>query len=373
MSQDTNVNNLIINKLTKQQYEGITNPDPTQLYFITDDNGITSLDDISLSSLSNGQILKYNSTSGKWENANLPAEVTETTVTNWGFTKNVGTVTSVNNVSPVNGNVSLTIPDPLPTQTGNSGKYLTTNGTTASWATISIPTVDQTYDSTSTNAQSGVAIAGANFLQNTATGTNALTILGTAATSNTATNVGTGTSVTATAGTAIGRAAEVSGTYGTGLGTAAKVTAAYGIQIGYGTNSTASTLSVGFNASSSANRKNWELLDVTTGLIPNARLSTLVGADGTNDGTAGIVPAPAASDNTKFLKGDGTWATVDALPSQTSQSGKFLTTNGTTASWDNIPTEIPTQTGNSGKYLTTNGTTASWSDVYAMVITDYTA
>ena len=136
MSQDTNVNNLIINKLTKQQYEGITNPDPTQLYFITDDNGIASLDDISLSSLSNGQILKYNSTSGKWENANLPAEVTETTVTNWGFTKNVGTVTSVNNVSPVNGNVSLTIPDPLPTQTGNSGKYLTTNGTTASWATV---------------------------------------------------------------------------------------------------------------------------------------------------------------------------------------------------------------------------------------------
>lgn len=41
----------------------------------------------------------------------IPSEVTETTVSNWGFTKNVGTVTSVNNVSPVNGNVSLTIPD----------------------------------------------------------------------------------------------------------------------------------------------------------------------------------------------------------------------------------------------------------------------
>lgn len=137
MSQDTNVQNLIINKLTKQQYEGITNPDPTQLYFITDDNGIASLDDISLSSLSNGQILKYNSTTQKWENANLPAEVTETTVTNWGFTKNIGTVTKVNNTSPdSSGNVTLTIPDPLPTQTGNNGKFLTTNGTTASWANI---------------------------------------------------------------------------------------------------------------------------------------------------------------------------------------------------------------------------------------------
>lgn len=49
-----------------------------------------------------------------------------------GYTSNVGTVTSVNNVSPVNGNVSL-----------------------------SIPTVDQTYDATSANAQSGVAVASA--------------------------------------------------------------------------------------------------------------------------------------------------------------------------------------------------------------------
>lgn len=40
----------------------------------------------------------------------IPSEVTESTVSGWGFTKNTGTVTSVNNVSPVNGNVSLTIP-----------------------------------------------------------------------------------------------------------------------------------------------------------------------------------------------------------------------------------------------------------------------
>ena len=40
----------------------------------------------------------------------LPAEVTESTVSGWGFTKNTGTVTSVNNIQPVNGNVTLTIP-----------------------------------------------------------------------------------------------------------------------------------------------------------------------------------------------------------------------------------------------------------------------
>lgn len=36
--------------------------------------------------------------------------------------------------------------------------------------------------------------------------------------------------------------------------------------------------------------------------------STFTGADGTNAGTSGLVPAPAAADNVKFLKGDGTWA-----------------------------------------------------------------
>ena len=46
MSQDTNVENLIINKLTRAQYESITNPDPTQLYFITDEV-ISSADVIS--------------------------------------------------------------------------------------------------------------------------------------------------------------------------------------------------------------------------------------------------------------------------------------------------------------------------------------
>ena len=86
------------------------------------------------------------------------------------------------------------------------------------------------------------------------------------------------------------------------------------------------------------------------------------GADGTNAGTAGLVKAPAATDNTKFLKGDGTWGTVDALPSQTSQSGKFLTTNGTTVSWAAVDA-LPSQTSQSGKFLTTNGTSASWADV----------
>jgi hypothetical protein len=44
MSQDTNVENLIINKLTKAQYEGIASPSPTELYMVTDESGVTAED-----------------------------------------------------------------------------------------------------------------------------------------------------------------------------------------------------------------------------------------------------------------------------------------------------------------------------------------
>lgn len=43
MSQDTNIPNLIINKLTKQQYSGIT-PSDTELYFITDEDAYLPAD-----------------------------------------------------------------------------------------------------------------------------------------------------------------------------------------------------------------------------------------------------------------------------------------------------------------------------------------
>ena len=41
MSQDTNIPNLVINKLTKQQYEGTT-PSNTELYFVTDEDAYLS-------------------------------------------------------------------------------------------------------------------------------------------------------------------------------------------------------------------------------------------------------------------------------------------------------------------------------------------
>ena len=55
-------------------------------------------------------------------------------------------------------------------------------------------------------------------------------------------------------------------------------------------------------------------------------------------------------------------ANLDALPSQEGNENKFLTTNGTEASWANVDA-LPDQTGNADKILTTNGTNASWREV----------
>lgn len=55
----------------------------------------------------------------------------------------------------------------------------------------------------------------------------------------------------------------------------------------------------------------------TTYVMISNPVDVFHGADGTNPGTAGLVPAPLATDNTKFLKGDGTWAAGYTHPTYT--------------------------------------------------------
>lgn len=51
--------------------------------------------------------------------------------------------------------------------------------------------------------------------------------------------------------------------------------------------------------------------------------------------------------------------TGSGIPSQATHSGKYLTTNGSVASWGAV-SQVPSVTSNAGKYLYTDGTTASW-------------
>jgi hypothetical protein len=53
---------------------------------------------------------------------------------------------------------------------------------------------------------------------------------------------------------------------------------------------------------------------------------------------------------------------TETLPSQTGNSGKYLTTDGSNSSWGTVDL-LPDQSANSGKYLTTDGTTPSWGTI----------
>lgn len=163
-------------------------------------------------------------------------------------------------------------------------------------------TVDQTYDATSTNAQSGTAVAEAvaPALKNTATVSSALTILGTATNADYSLNIGQGSIVRNICSVAIGNGASAGerncvvvghtaeSTYGyqgcVAVGQYAKVKADYAIAIGRAVSATATrAIQLGSQTDGNAADNNvantlqvfqYQLLDGTTGKIPADRLGT---------------------------------------------------------------------------------------------------
>ena len=174
---------LTINKMTKAQYNAIT-PNADEIYLITDDNGLTQSDittalgytpvnPTSLATVAttgsyndladkpyipSGVIVDqtYNPSSANAQSgvaingAGFLTSITSSDVTTAlgytpynssnpnGYTSNVGTVTSVNNVQPVNGNVTIAIPT-VPTNISafnNDSGYIT--GITSSDVTTAL-------------------------------------------------------------------------------------------------------------------------------------------------------------------------------------------------------------------------------------------
>ena len=92
--------------------------------------------------------------------------------------------------------------------------------------------------------------------------------------------------------------------------------------------------------------------------------STIPGSDisGNISGNAANVTGTVAIANGGTGQTTASTAFAALAPSQTGNTGKYLTTDGTTISWAAVDS-LPAQTNNTNKVLTTNGTAASWDNV----------
>lgn len=242
----------------------------------------------------------------------------------------------------------------LPSQTGNAGKFLTTDGTDASWATVdTLPS--QSGNSGKFLKTNGTTASWANALTNTATGTNGITIASDNSNNRlNSINIGKSSQVLSDASVAYGNRARVtSGDFGIAIGDLATVSASYGVaisgncsasygvQLGQGTNSKVGTLHFGTHTGSS-----WVNYEVVSrdGTIPEARLAD------TTSATSGQV-----------LQLDSNLNAVWATP----QAGSSTLSN---------LTDVTITSASSGQVLSYNGTNWENSDpTPAMVIVDYTA
>ena len=210
------------------------------------------------------------------------------------------------------GNISIT---GLPTQTGNNGKFLTTNGSAASWTTLTTVATTGNYSdlvgkpgiTTSIVEDSGALLTSGGAF------TNLITKVEAGATANKIdiTKAGSKSTITINNVANATTASKLSST--TVGGTTQPI---------YLSNGTATALAYTIAKSVPADA-----------VFTDTTYDVFTGATSSAAGTAGLVKAPAAGDQNKYLQGNGEWTVVDTLPSQTGNSGKYLTTDGTTASW----------------------------------------
>ena len=238
--------------------------------------------------------------------------------------------TDLNN-KPVIGTGNLVIQ-----KNGSQVAVFDANSTSNVTANITVPTVSDTYSSSSSNAMSGIAVASAlqtvDAMKNTATGTNSLTILGTPTAASNATNIGPDTTATGSNAIALGKGAHANHNNS--------------IQIGPGTSFTTDELNVGFG------NENYTLLDGNTGLIPDDRISTNIArASALADKQDTLIAGRniIIEDNVISATGGGQGGSVDsvngdigdvivkAVQNQKDNSTMLKTWVGTKAEYDLIP------------------------------------
>ncbi len=125
--------------------------------FVKIQNGyeLQELHNVLITNPTTGQTLKYNSTTGLWENGSISGGVFEVFYqADSPSSPQLGDIWVESDVDvPEYDNISIDVL--VPNQSGNSGKYLTTNGSSVSWGTIDL----SSYAPLSSPALTGVPTA----------------------------------------------------------------------------------------------------------------------------------------------------------------------------------------------------------------------
>jgi len=319
----------------------------------------------------NGQTLVYNQTTSLWEKANITAG-TGISVTNGAGSitiaaTNSGTVTSVTGSSPIASSGGATpaisleanygdTQNPYASKTANF-VLAAPNGTAGvptfrAVVASDIPTLNQNTTGTSANVTGTVAIANGGTGQTTAN--TAFNALAPSQTSNANKYLKTdGTNSSWATVEALPSQTSQSGKYLTTDGTTASwspvtlPTQTY-TRTSFIATSGQTTFTVNYTSALLQVYLNGVLLDSTDYTASNGTTFVLASAAALNDIVEAIVYNVL---NVGQIAANGVVGGTN---------GYVLTSNGTAGAWLPAPVSLPSQASQAGKYLTTDGTTASW-------------
>jgi hypothetical protein len=360
-------------------------------------NGAWSIGSDNTSYGTSGQVLTSNGAAPPtWQPVGVTGTVTSVDASGGttGLTFNGGPITSSGTLT-LNGTLGIAnggtgqttagaaINALLPSQVSQSGKYLTTDGTTVSWSSV---TAAQILPSSVTV---GTSDSAASITGNTSTSGSGSPMTVAAG----ATSAGNGNSLTLAGGAAAsantgGAVVIRSGDSGAGGGGAGPVTVHADSSYGGGAvtvrgGDSSGNGSIGAVAGGgSLTLRGGDSSNASTGSIPGSvtirggnSIATTAGGSVTISGGTGpagggqlLFQTASTTSPTERLRitNGGAWGLGGA---NYGTSGQVLTSNGSGAppTWTTVASEsLPTQTGNSGKYLTTDGSSASWSAITSL-------
>ena len=248
-----------------------------------------------------------------------------------------------------------------PTSSGDSATkgyvdgLITTNAAYATAAATSATSAATSASSAATSATSAAASVSTIASYATAAATSA-TSAATSATSAATSASSAATSATASASSASASATSATASASSASASATSATAAATSATSAAASATAAATSATSAAASATTASNSAATATTQ--AGNASASATAAA---TSATSAAASATAAATSAASAAASATTA-AGYVPSLTGNSGKYLTTDGTSTSWGTVQA-LPTQTGNSGKYLSTDGSTASWSAI----------